>query len=89
LQVGYQSGERDICKAKYKIKVCCFKEKGLETCADCSDYPCEILVDFWSKKGWKYKQYKKQLEFIRLNGCEDFLKMAEKWKGPYGKLEIA
>jgi len=86
-KLGYQSGERDISKAKCKIKVCCFKEKGLETCADCSDYPCEILVEFWSKKGWKYKQYKKQLEFIRQNGYEEFLKIADTWKGPRGKLE--
>jgi len=88
-KLGYGSGERDINKAKCKIKVCCFKERGLETCADCLDYPCEILEEFWSKKGWKYKQYRQQLEFIRKNGYEEFLKRTNKWRGPRGKLEIA
>jgi hypothetical protein len=45
-----------------------------------------ILTEFWSKKGWKYKQYKKQLEFIRKNGYEAFLKRANEWKGPYGNI---
>jgi len=52
---GYESGKRDITKAKCKMKVCCFKDKRLETCADCRDYPCKILQEFWSKKGWKYQ----------------------------------
>ena len=86
-KLGYKLGERDISKSKCKIKVCCFREKGLETCADCPDYPCEILVEFWGKKGWKYKQYRKQLEFIRNNGYEEFLERADKWKGLRGKLE--
>jgi len=84
-----RSGERDVNKAKCEIKVCCFKERRLETCAGCPDYPCEVLGEFWSKRGWKYKQYRKQLEFIRQNGYEEFLKRANKWKGPRGKLEIA
>jgi len=86
-KLGYESGERDLSKAKCKIKVCCFRERGLETCADCLDYPCEILDAFWSKKGWKYQQCKKQLEFIRQNGYEEFLAQAENWKGPRGKLK--
>ncbi len=87
-KLGYESGERDLSKAKCEIKVCCFRERRLETCADCPDYPCAILNVFWSKNGWKYKQYKKQLEFIRQNGYEEFLKRADEWKGPHGKLEI-
>jgi len=86
-KLGYEIGERDIDKAKCKIKVCCFKEKKLETCADCSDYPCEILKEFWSKKGWKYKQLRKQLEFIRNNGYEEFLNKANKWKNCRGRLD--
>jgi hypothetical protein len=71
------------------MKVCCFREKRLETCVDCADYPCETLTEFWSKKGYKYKQYRKQLEFISQNGYENFLKQADNWKGPRGKLEIS
>ena len=87
-KLGYGSGKRDLSKAKCKIKVCCFKENRLETCADCQKYPCDILGEFWNKKGWKYKQYGKQLEFIRQNRYEEFLKIANEWKGPHGKLEI-
>ena len=85
-KLGYKSVERDSSKAKCKIKVCCFMQRRLETCADCQDFSCEILEVFWSKKGWKYKQYRKQLEFIRQNGYEEFLKNADAWKGPHGKL---
>jgi hypothetical protein len=87
-KLGYESGRRDLSKAKCEIKVCCFRERNLETCADCQDYPCEILRGFWSKNGSKYKQYEKQLEFIRQNGYEEFLKRADGWKGPRGKLKI-
>jgi hypothetical protein len=34
-KLGYDKGERDIGKAKCKMKVCCFRERKLETCADC------------------------------------------------------
>jgi hypothetical protein len=68
------------------MKVCCFGEKKLETCVDCPDYPCSIMQAFWSKKGSKYQQYKRQLEFIKQNGYEEFLKHADAWKGPRGKL---
>jgi hypothetical protein len=42
-----------------------------------------------SKKGWKYKQYRQQLEFMRKNGYEEFLKRTNKLREPRGKLEIA
>ena len=86
-KLGYESGKRDLSKAKCKIKVCCFRERQLETCADCPDYPCAILDEFWSKKSWKYQQYKKQLEFISQNGYEKFLAQADTWKGPRGNLK--
>jgi len=86
-KLGYESGERDLSKAKCEIKVCCFRERGLETCADCPDFPCLVLEEFWSKNGWKYKQYRKQLEFIAKNGYEKFLNRANEWKEPRGKLE--
>ena len=63
-------------------------ERKLETCADCHDYPCAILEAFWNKTGWKYKQYKKQLEFIKQNGYDRYLNNADKWKRAYGKLAL-
>ena len=85
-KLGYESGGRDLSRAKCEIKVCCFREKKLETCADCPENPCEILKKFWSKNGVKYQQYKRQLEFIKQNGYREFLEHADKWKGPRGKL---
>ncbi len=87
-KLGYESVTREPGKAKCKMKVCCFVERKLETCADCPDYPCALLVTFWNKKGWKYKQYKKQLEFIKQYGYEKYLSNADKWKGPHGKLTL-
>jgi hypothetical protein len=86
-KLGYESGERDLSKAKCVIKVCCFGEKKLETCADCPDSPCKILLAFYGKNGSKYKQYRKQLEFIKQNGYNEFLKKADTWKGHRGKLK--
>ena len=41
-KLGYKSGERDLSKVKYKL-VCPFRKRECETCADCPDYPCDIL----------------------------------------------
>ena len=87
-KLGYNTGKSDINDAKCKMKVCCFKEKNLETCADCQDYiTCKIMLDFHSKNGYKYKKYKQSIEFIRKNGYAKFLKTAKDWKRAYGRLE--
>src|SRR4030042_703507 len=86
-KLGYDKGEMDINKAKCNMKVCCFGEKQLETCADCSDYlECKTIHNFYGKNGFKYKKYKQAIEFIRKNGYPRFVKLANKWKGPYGRL---
>lgn len=85
-KLGYENGERDINKAKCKIKACCFKERGFETCADCPDYPeCPIIQELYSKNGYKYKKYKQSIEYIREYGYDQFLKIANNWKCQYGK----
>jgi hypothetical protein len=87
-KLGYDRGERDIEKAKCLMKICCFKDKHLETCADCWEYlRCERIQSFYSKKGYKYKKYKQSIEFIRKKGYSAFLQIADRWSGPYGKLE--
>ena len=46
-KVGYESANRDILKAKCKMKVCCISKK-LQSCADCSEYStCSVLNDFY------------------------------------------
>ncbi|MCP4747152.1 MAG: IS200/IS605 family transposase [Desulfobacteraceae bacterium] len=48
------------------IKICCFKEKQLETCADCQSYPtCHLIQEFHGKSSYKYKKYKQSILFIR------------------------
>ncbi len=87
-KLGYAEGKRNINRARCKMKLCCFRDKELETCADCLDYStCEIIYTFQDKSGVKYKKYKETIEFIRKNGYSDFIKIAQTWKGPYGKLK--
>ena len=69
-KLGYQNGERDLSKAKCKIKICCINNKYI-TCADCSRYnKCEIIQNFHNKNGYKYKKYKEAIEFIINNDYE-------------------
>ena len=86
-KLGYESGARDINRAKCKIKLCCFRDKGFETCADCSNFDSCEVIQSWSKKGYKYKKYKQSIEFIRKYGHDKFIKIADKWNGCYGKLD--
>ena len=86
-KIGYQTGERDILKAKCKMKVCCI-QKGFLSCADCSEYDtCDILQGFYTKKGYKYKKYKESLDFIKTSGYDKFLEIAIIWTKQYGKLK--
>jgi hypothetical protein len=87
-RMGYETGERDIAKARCQMKVCCIKRLGTaHTCADCPDcLTCETLRGFYSKNGYKYRKYRQSLEFIRSHGYDSFLASAAKWKGAYGKL---
>lgn len=83
-KIGYDSGERDLSKAKCAIKVCCVR-RGLVSCADCEEYAsCETLAAFYGHEGYKYKKYRQATEYIRANGYEAFLRCAECWRGAYG-----
>lgn len=84
-KIGYENGERDIDKAKCKMKVCCIK-KGYNTCADCSDMPtCQTINEFYDKKGYKYNKYKQAIEFIKQNGYGELIKIADTWTNAYGR----
>ena len=87
-KLGFDTGERDISKAKCKIKLCCFRDEKFDTCADCSKLEsCKIIHSFHDKSGYKYKKYRQAMEFIKKNGYSKFIRLANKWKGAYGKLE--
>lgn len=86
-KLGYDNGERDIEKAKCRIKLCCIRYKKLDTCGDCKDFAsCEIIQTWYNKKGYKYNKYRESIEFIRLNGYKKFIRIADSWKNQYGKL---
>lgn len=87
-KLGYDAGERDISKAKCKIKLCCFGDHEFATCADClSLESCDIIGDWFAKNGYKYKKYKQAIEFIKENGYQRFIRLADKWNNAYGRLE--
>lgn len=87
-KLGFDTGERDIKKAKCKIKLCCFKDNKFNTCADCPKLEsCDIIGSLYAHNGYKYKKYKQAIGFIKMNGYSKFIKLAGKWKGAYGKLD--
>ena len=82
---GYINNERDIQKAKCKIKKCCLL-KGIQTCADCTEMKdCKISNEFYAKNGYKYEKYKKAIYYIMENGYQRFLVISSTWKNQYGK----
>ena len=87
-RLGYETGERDISKARCKMKVCCIKRLGTaHTCADCPDcLTCDTLQGLYGKNGYKYRRYRASMEFIRTHGYDRFVEATAKWKGAYGKL---
>ncbi len=88
-KIGYANGERDIKKARCRIKVCCIGKK-LVTCADCEHYfSCETIQGFYAKNGYKYKKYREATLFIRSDGYHRFLELAAGWQRQYGKYSDA
>lgn len=84
-KIGYENGEREISKAKCKIKVCCINNK-YQSCADCNEYAaCTTVNGFYNKNGYKYGKYKQATEFIRKNGYDAFFEIADNWKNAHGK----
>ena len=82
-KIGYDSGNRDIQKAKCAMKICCIRS-GLASCADCETYnTCAILASFYAHASYKYKKYKQATQYIRINGYEPFLRLASRWSGAY------
>ena len=86
-KLGYDTNERDINKAKCKIKICCYKEKNLTTCADCIDFSdCTIISSRFKVGTYTNNKHMECLHFIRDNGYDNFIEIADNWKNHYGKL---
>jgi hypothetical protein len=85
---GYDTGQRDLSRAKCRIKRCAIRQYGAaSTCADCPDYAtCDILKAFYAKRGVKYRRYQRALAYIRSHGYDAFFTHACHWHGAYGRL---
>ena len=60
--------------------------KQFDSCADCDQYgSCDIIQTFYVKNGYKYKKYKEALNFIRSEGYDVFIQIADGWNMQYGK----
>lgn len=87
-KLGYNNNERDINKTKCKIKLCCFKVKRLKTCADCDDFDQCIIISNRFKPGTRdNKKCLESLFYIKNQGYESYLNMANKWKNHFGKFK--
>ncbi|MEW5747211.1 MAG: DUF3795 domain-containing protein [Candidatus Thermoplasmatota archaeon] len=86
-RLGYDEGERDISRARCRVKVCCIRDKGLGTCADCPEFDrCGTLAAFHGKKWKEYGRYRESLEFIRREGYPAFIETSKGWERGYGDL---
>jgi hypothetical protein len=85
-KLGYIDGKRDINKAKCKTKLCCFKERKFNTCADCTDYSsCSLIQNRF--KGYQLKKSLGFIEFMKENGYKKYIKYANKWNNYYGVID--
>lgn len=86
-KIGYSSGERNIKKAKCEIKICCVKRSN-DACGVCDKLSeCSVIAKFHEQNGYKYGKYKLATEYIRDNGCDKFVEIADTWSKAYGKFE--
>ncbi|MEW5736407.1 MAG: DUF3795 domain-containing protein [Thermodesulfobacteriota bacterium] len=87
-KLGFDTGLRDFGRARCRIKLCCFRDRGLATCADCPELDsCPVIGAWFAKKGFKYGKYRESFEFIRRHGYERFLMLAGLWENACGKPE--
>jgi hypothetical protein len=86
-KTGYANAERDLSKAKCKIKSCCMSH-NYASCADCIEYPsCNTIQSLHNHAGYKYGKYKEAILFIIRNGYDEFLEIANSWTMQYGKYQ--
>lgn len=86
-RLGYDEGERDISRTRCMIKVCCIRDKGLGTCAECPEFDrCRTLAAFHGKRWKEYGRYRESFEFIRREGYPAFIERSKGWEKAYGEL---
>ena len=86
-RLGYDTGQRDLSRAKCRMKLCCMVERHLDTCAECDDFSsCTILQEWYGKASGKYRRYKESAEYVREHGSDRFVEIADGWKDACGRL---
>ena len=61
----------------------CARDKGIEFCFECENYPCDRLVAFRNDKWPHHSSVLKNLETIRRDGVDAWLKeQAKRWSCP-------
>lgn len=76
---GCQSEHIDTYVLKCKFRSCA-KERGLEFCCDCDDYPCEDLAKFMHDEWPHHWTMESNLSRIKIIGKENWLKaMRAEW----------
>ena len=87
-KIGYEDLSRDINKAKCKIKICCYRDKQLITCADCEDLEeCTLIPKRFKPGTYSFKKCRECLTFIKVKGYLPYIEEADNWKTHYGKLK--
>jgi hypothetical protein len=62
-----------------KIFKCCVRDKNLETCAECSDFPCSTLKGIDESDSFTtHRKTIANLRFIRVFGLDEFLNQQAK-----------
>jgi hypothetical protein len=75
---GCKSNRTTIWCTECKIKEC-NKAKGIIICAECRDYPCEILYDFINDENYKYHlEVPMDMEEIKKNGMQQWAEKKER-----------
>ncbi len=56
------------------IGTCCFKKNHFETCAECSEFPCSKLKDWYKRDSFiSHRVSLSNLKYIKENGLDPFL----------------
>jgi len=74
---GCQSNSVDDSVENCKFRQCS-KDKNVEFCCFCSEYPCRELHDFMNDKWPHHWTMKPNLEYIRKNGIKKWLSTQKK-----------
>ncbi len=62
---GCHSEDGRVWDAECRIRMCCKYAKGLDNCAACGAFPCQVILDFESDEWPHHTEAVKRLRAIR------------------------